>query len=732
MSFYDWFSLRTSDEPMRRLAVIGGRLEDGNAAIFGEMHRLAQGRILVFPTASGEPEEVGVETVQVFRAYGFEAELSPVFGPGAAAAARDPANAAQVERLGSVYFTGGNQATIIESLAPGGIESPVLAAIRAANAAGGLIAGSSAGAAIMSKVMIVGGTSLDAMVNGVTDDPERPGMLLGEGLDFFPYGIVDQHFIKRGRLGRLIVAMARSGVQRGFGIDENTALFVDGRRGRVIGEYGAFVLDMSQAVFDARGRTFEDIRLSYLDTGDEIDFGRMRVTAGPGKRRVRLAEIAYRAPARSQRNVFAAYTLYDLLGRLVLGDPIVYSVDRASAVEMKTAMAVTVELERVRGETRSLVALTENGFRMTALNFRCTVMSEKLSAARLANRATMLQRDYGMKPGPASRLLLLGSSPLQGGSGIMAEMLRHCEGDVGIIAAASSEPRETAAAHIDALRAHGRTGIDLGITIDNVENCGRDKALVERIAGMKTLFLPGGNQVRLVETLLFRGEETPILLAIARAHANGATLIGASGSASALSRFMIAGGSSHEAFRFGVSTDAGHHGLVIQEGVGFFGGGIVDQNLFSSRRLGRLIVACAEEGVRYGFGICEETMMNARGDGSLIDVFGRHGVVLVELDPHNLELQSDSFVARGVKLSFARPGDQIDVAAGQVLRHTPAEPATAALLRLVNELVKECGAMPLGTAPTELQRNKAMVMGITALGEGTVSLDIDSPRDDRT
>lgn len=730
MSFYDWFSLR--DEPSRRLAVIGGRLEDGNAEIYGEMHRLARGRILVFPTASGEPEEVGLETVQVFQAYGFEAELSPVYGPGGAAAALDPANAEQVTRLGSVYFTGGNQTTIVDTLAPGGVETPVLAAIRASNAAGGLIAGSSAGAAMMSKLMIVGGTSLDAIVYGVTEDPEQPGMLLGEGLDFFPYGVLDQHFIKRGRLGRLIVAMAKSGVQKGFGIDENTALFVDGRRGRVVGEYGAFVLDMSDAQFDERGRTFEDIRFTYLDNGDEIDLVRMKVTPGPGKRRVRLAEIAYRAPARSQRNVFGAYTLYDLLGRLVLGDPIVYSVDRASTVELKTSMAVTVELERVRGQSRNLVALTENGFRMTAVNYRASVMSEKLSAARLANRATKLQRDYGVKPGPDSRLLLLGSSPLGGSGDMLKAMLAHSQGDVGILAAASSEPRDTARSIIEALRVHGRTGIDLGVTIDNVEHCSHDKELVEKIAGLKTIFLPGGNQVRLVETLLYRGEETPVLLAMAKAHANGAAIIGASGSASALSRFMIAGGSSHEAFRFGVSTDSGHHGLVLQEGIGFFGGGIVDQNLFSSRRLGRLIVACAEEGVRYGFGVCEESMMNVRGDGALIDVFGRYGVVLVEVDPNQLVLQSDTFAAQGVKLSFALPGDQIDVVNGAVIRHSPPDQATAALVRLVNELVTECGALPLGTPLTEVLHRKAMVMGIASLGDGMVSLDIDSPRDDRT
>ena len=87
----------------------------------------------------------------------------------------------------------------------------------------------------------------------------------------------------------------------------------------------------------------------------------------------------------------------------------------------------------------------------------------------------------------------------------------------------------------------------------------------------------------------------------------GAALIAASGAASALSGVMIAGGSSYEALRYGVSSDTGHRGLVIQEGIGLFGGGIVDQNLIGGNRLGRLIVACAEESERFGVGVFEDS-----------------------------------------------------------------------------------------------------------------------------
>ena len=278
-----------------KLAVIGGRLEDDNDAIYAEMHRLSGGRIVVFPTASSEPDVVGAETVAVFRNHGFDVALAAIHGEGAAVAAQDPAIVALVEDYGNVFFTGGDQALITSALAPQGVESQVLAAIRRVHAAGGMVAGSSAGAAIMSGIMIEGGTSLEAATYGVVTDPDMPGLLLRHGLGFFPWGIVDQHFIKRGRFGRLVVAMAASGVRRGFGIDENTALFVDGAKGHVIGELGAFVLDMKGAKQDKRRHSIDNITFSYADDGDSIDLANGRIVPGPEKRPVGSRDIAYRA-----------------------------------------------------------------------------------------------------------------------------------------------------------------------------------------------------------------------------------------------------------------------------------------------------------------------------------------------------------------------------------------------------------------------------------------------------
>jgi len=711
-----------------RLAVIGGRLEDGNVAVYAELHRLAHGRILVFPTASAEPVAVGEESAQVFRSYGFEAAVAPLTAANARTVAFDPGLAAQVGAFGSVYFTGGDQSKIVAALAPGGVEAPVLTAIRAAQAAGGLVAGSSAGAAMMSQPMIVGGTSIESVLHGLTDDPEAPGLMMGAGLGFFPFGLVDQHFIKRGRLGRLVVAMAETGVRRGFGIDENTALLVENGAGRVCGEYGVMVVDMGRAEVDRQGRSFRGFRLSYLDDGDGIELGgRFRPLPGAAKRPVRKREMAYRAPSRSRRNAFGAYTLYDLMARLVLADVGAYDSDAAEAFDARTGINVTVEIGRQRRRSRALIATPESGLRMSSLDFRCSVTSERLSATRLADRVGRPARTFGMTPNPEARIVLLGSSPLRADPAMLApvpELVR--QGPVGVLAAASAEPAATAAEHVALLGRLGVQAADLGITIDNLDYAAQDEELLETIAGLRGILLCGGNQIRLVETLLHRGEESAVLRAIARAHSRGAALIAASGAASALSGVMIAGGSSWEALRYGVSSDTGHRGLVIQEGVGLFGGGIVDQNMLKGGRLGRLIVACAEEHERFGIGVFEDSAAVASAAGTRIAAAGRLGFLLVEVDPTSLELQSDSFVAENVRLTVLAPGDLLTLPAATVAR-AGADPGPA-LDALVEGLARDAGVV-LSSGGSLSSTIRGLSMRVRDRQPGSAVLDIACPRD---
>ncbi len=724
--------------PQARLAVIGGRLEDSNAAVYDEMRRLSGGRILVFPTASAEPIEVAAEQVAAFRAHGFEAETAPLHGGPGGTGADDAALAAMIAAFGSVYFTGGDQAKIVAALAPGdgeGRETAALAAIRRLLAAGGLLAGSSAGAAMMSGPMLLGGTSLEALVHGVTADPARPGLLMGRGLGFFPFGIVDQHFIKRGRLGRLVVAMRAAGVRRGFGIDENTALFVEGAAGRVIGEYGMMVVDFGRGPGGGTGGAGAGaarFRLSYLDNGDALDLARLSFAPGAAKRRVRKRERAYRAPTRSRRNAFGAYTLYDLMARLVLGDPEHYAADSASAFDARSGVSVTVGLERAPRRTRALIATPPSGLRMTGLDFRCAIASERLSATRIRERIGRPARTFGMAPHPEARIVLLGSSPLSADPGMMAGLMPLMRGGpVGVLAAASAEPEPVARRHVAMLQAAGLEAIDLATTIDTVEYAAGDPDFLDMVAGLRAVFLTGGNQVRLVETLLHRGEESALLRAIARAHAQGAPLVAASGAASALSGVMIAGGSSTEALRFGVASDVGHRGLAIQEGVGLFGGGIVDQNLIGGERLGRLIVACAEENERFGIGVCEDSAAIVSDAGARIEAAGRHGVALVEIDPVQLVLHSDSFVAEGVRVSLLAPGDSADLATGAITRAGDPSGAEATLRAMLDGLARQLAAREGDPRQEDGARGpRGVRLRARQEAGASVSIDLESPRDE--
>lgn len=681
--------LGSSTSATPRFAIIGGRLEDDNRHIYREMRRLSQGRIMIFPTASSEPYEVGEETREAFQIHGFDCDVAHVSSENAHETAFDDALVSRIHEFGSVYFTGGDQAKILAALIQNGAETPLLKALRDMSARGGLLAGSSAGAAMMSGDMIMGGTSFEAMACGVTEDPETPGILIGNGLGFFEHGIVDQHFIKRGRLARLVVALAHAGRRRGFGIDENTALIIEGQKARIVGEYGVFLVDMEGATVDQDQHVFDNIRLDYLDDGDEIDLRKFTIRPSESKRKVKKNEVAYRAPAKSQRNAFGAYALYDLVARLVLGDPVSYQADELISVDPKSQLAARVELKRRKRKTRCLVSNPEAGFRVTALNLTASMKSEKLDPQVMAQRITRGARMLGMDLNERSRIVLLGSSPIYFRPEQQTELLDLVEAPIGVVGAASAEARRVAEEYVAFFNALGIEAVDLGVSIDTIGTSSKDKAALAQIESMKTIFLAGGNQIRLVDTLLHRGEESAVLHAIAVAYAHGATIIASSGAASAMSDVMISGGVTSEALRYGVASDLNHNGLVVQQGIGLFPTGIVDQNILTAKRLGRLVVACAEENERFGFGICEDSAIVATKSGNELRAIGQHGFVQIETDPVKFAPHEDRFILRDIKLRMLGPGDRLNLQTEHIERTGMAEHAKLAFDRLTEDFMRE-------------------------------------------
>jgi cyanophycinase len=174
----------------------------------------------------------------------------------------DPQMAAlQVESADVIWISGGSQLDLMRALK----DTPVPAALRARYQSGGVIGGSSAGAAVLSEQMISGNAELKRIRKGAT--------LFHEGLGLWPVAIVDQHFLQRQRFNRLLSAVLDRPDRLGVGIDEATAVWVSGGRFEVIGVNSVVVLDARRVPMGApdgkKGRpaSVSDLRLHVLVEG---------------------------------------------------------------------------------------------------------------------------------------------------------------------------------------------------------------------------------------------------------------------------------------------------------------------------------------------------------------------------------------------------------------------------------------------------------------------------------
>lgn len=167
--------------------------------------------IVVLPTAS-RMLDTGPRYEQIFRGLGAAKVEAIEFDTR-----RDCEEKSRLERIGrasGIFFTGGNQLRITTLL--GG--TPVAKLIRLQNARGVHVAGTSAGAAILSEHMIAFGEE--------GSSPRAGSVRLAPGLGLTNRFIIDQHFRQRDRLGRLATALAFNPFAIGIGLDEDTAAFI--------------------------------------------------------------------------------------------------------------------------------------------------------------------------------------------------------------------------------------------------------------------------------------------------------------------------------------------------------------------------------------------------------------------------------------------------------------------------------------------------------------------------
>lgn len=178
-----------------------------------------------------------------------------------------------LDEIPAVFFTGGDQLRITSQIGGTALADRIMAIYRE----GGLVAGTSAGASVMSETMLVKGPSSASFRTG--------DVRMAPGLGLMPDVIIDQHFAERGRIGRLIGAVALNPRELGIGIDEDTAIIVERDTFRVKGSGGVYLVDAGgvthSGVADGDKNaavSVHDLRLHVLSAGDTFDLRSRRPT----------------------------------------------------------------------------------------------------------------------------------------------------------------------------------------------------------------------------------------------------------------------------------------------------------------------------------------------------------------------------------------------------------------------------------------------------------------------
>lgn len=224
--------------PVRgKLVIVGGaedRVQDRKILRrFVELAGGPQARIRLLAAASSVPLLVGDSYRKAFAEIGAtDCELLPLL-EGDAAFSLEVAQG--ILKADAIFITGGSQSRLMDILR----DSPALAALQDAHwRLGRCIAGTSAGAAVMSRHMIAQGPSVPS--------PRKDIVRTGTGMGLLPAAIVDQHFSERGRLARLLSALAQRPELLGVGVDEDTALVVEPQEAiEVIGSGAVTLVDPS-------------------------------------------------------------------------------------------------------------------------------------------------------------------------------------------------------------------------------------------------------------------------------------------------------------------------------------------------------------------------------------------------------------------------------------------------------------------------------------------------------
>lgn len=223
------------------------------------------GYIVVLPMASGTPDTAAYYSAKQFKELG----LSNVY-----ALNFESSDDMTPERLDSVrnakliYISGGDQNKFMQIVD----STELYTAIHDAYKKGAVISGTSAGAAVMSQKMITGNEHKHPEYTGYFRTIESENIEIGKGLGLMDNVIIDQHFIWRMRMNRLISTCLENPNETCIGIDESTAILVEGNTAKVYGKSQVIVLkNKSAATISVNGLLGgEGLELSVYLPGDSF------------------------------------------------------------------------------------------------------------------------------------------------------------------------------------------------------------------------------------------------------------------------------------------------------------------------------------------------------------------------------------------------------------------------------------------------------------------------------
>ena len=281
------------------LLAVGGMLRASNSPVYAKFIELAGGqkeaRIVIMPTASGSHGS-SKRFMSELVALGIPAERISIVGIDKSNYQTTMNDAAVVKPLGeasAVWFVGGDQARIARALFNAdGSPSLLMQEVRKVYDKGGVVAGTSAGASILGAQMPTAyGVVMDTLDFGVASKADQRGAAVLKGSGLISAGIIDQHLdqieeTSTGRAARMAAYLAEQKSTRGFGLDTNTAMWVNPEgQVQVLGEGYLTVMDASQAekTFGVYGTQLSNVRLAMLGNGDRYDLASGKVQPAEGK-----------------------------------------------------------------------------------------------------------------------------------------------------------------------------------------------------------------------------------------------------------------------------------------------------------------------------------------------------------------------------------------------------------------------------------------------------------------